>query len=343
MIKLSIIMPVYNSGIYLYKAVDSILSQSLKDFELILVDDGSFDGSGQVCDKYAIQDDRVKVIHQKNGGICNARNAALKIAIGEYIGWADHDDEYLPEAFEKAYLEAKRTNADLLKYSKKYICVNGQMIVRNVSFSLPYHTYQGTETKNAYLDLYDASPFSCIWDGLYKHEIISKHDLKLDESFKHGGEDVDFNLNFLKFVNILTTIPDVLYLHYVRTSLSTSAQFHESSLETIRRNAASICNYLDQVCDEKQNIDVVKIISISYIKNSYIALSHPNCSYSYDKKKEIVKGLLKESFIPDYFFSINIFKLFMSSKKAAFFYFLHTLKLYRILFFFCKRRAVKNI
>lgn len=73
-------MPVYNSGKYLNTAVDSILNQSFKDIELILVDDGSTDGSSEHCDEYAWKDSRVKVIHQKNGGICNARNAALKIA-----------------------------------------------------------------------------------------------------------------------------------------------------------------------------------------------------------------------------------------------------------------------
>lgn len=83
--------------------MDSILSQSLKDIELILVDDGSTDGSSEKCDEYAKQDCRVVVIHQKNGGICNARNAALKIARGEYIGFSDHDDEFIQGCHEAAY------------------------------------------------------------------------------------------------------------------------------------------------------------------------------------------------------------------------------------------------
>ena len=84
-IKVSVIMPVYNSGEYLKTAVDSILSQSLKEIELILVDDGSTDGSSERCDEYAAKDSRVVVIHQKNGGICNARNAALKMPRGNIL------------------------------------------------------------------------------------------------------------------------------------------------------------------------------------------------------------------------------------------------------------------
>lgn len=95
MIKVSVIMPVYNSGKYLDIAVKSILSQSLREIELILVDDGSTDGSSEQCDRYALLDNRVVVLHQKNGGICNARNNALKRAKGEYIAFSDHDDAYL--------------------------------------------------------------------------------------------------------------------------------------------------------------------------------------------------------------------------------------------------------
>ena len=115
-IKVSVIMPVYNSGEYLKTAVDSILSQSLKEIELILVDDGSTDGSSERCDEYAAKDSRVVVIHQKNGGICNARNAALKIAKGEYIGFSDHDDEYLPGLLEDNYSICVNNNLDFVKF-----------------------------------------------------------------------------------------------------------------------------------------------------------------------------------------------------------------------------------
>ena len=131
-IKVSVIMPVYNSGEYLQTAVDSILSQSLKDIELILVDDGSTDGSSEKCDEYAKKDKRVVVIHQKNGGICNARNAALNIARGEYIGFSDHDDEYLPGLLEDNYKLCITQNLDFVKFCKKWdIVEDGKVIERH--------------------------------------------------------------------------------------------------------------------------------------------------------------------------------------------------------------------
>lgn len=118
MIKVSIIMPVYNSEKYLSKAVESVLAQDFQDFELIMVDDGSPDNSGAVCDSYAEKDARVKVIHKKNGGICSARNAGIDAARGEYIGFCDNDDLYLPGLIRDNYTLAKDHNIDLMRYAK---------------------------------------------------------------------------------------------------------------------------------------------------------------------------------------------------------------------------------
>ena len=90
--KISIIVPVYNVEQYLAECIESIKDQSLTDIEIILVDDGSPDNSGAICDDYARKDDRIRVIHKKNGGLSSARNAGLEVAIGEYIGFVDSDD-----------------------------------------------------------------------------------------------------------------------------------------------------------------------------------------------------------------------------------------------------------
>ena len=108
MLKITVIMPVYNSGHYLDDAVKSVLSQDFDSFELILVDDGSTDGTSEKCDILSQNDKRVVVIHQSNGGICNARNEAIKIARGEYLAFADHDDTYCQGLLNNAYMIATR-------------------------------------------------------------------------------------------------------------------------------------------------------------------------------------------------------------------------------------------
>lgn len=117
MIKISIIIPVYNTDKYIKTCVESILQQTYSCFELILVDDGSTDRSGSLCDLLAKTDDRIKVVHKKNGGVSSARNAGLNIATGDYIGWVDSDDYVEPDMFEFLLTNALTYNANISECS----------------------------------------------------------------------------------------------------------------------------------------------------------------------------------------------------------------------------------
>ena len=112
--KLSVIVPVYNTEKYLRECVDSILAQTFTDFELILVDDGSTDKSGDVCNAYGQLDRRVRVIHQKNGGVTAARKRGVEVAEGEYISFIDSDDWINPNMFQDMLMQADLHNADMI-------------------------------------------------------------------------------------------------------------------------------------------------------------------------------------------------------------------------------------
>ena len=101
--KISVIIPVYNAEVYLHRCVDSLLSQSFKDFELLLVDDGSVDSSADICDEYANGDERVRVFHKKNGGVSSARNLGLDNARGEWVVFVDADDWIVDNGFNVDY------------------------------------------------------------------------------------------------------------------------------------------------------------------------------------------------------------------------------------------------
>ncbi len=109
----SVIVPVYKAEKYISECIESILNQTFSDLELILVDDGSPDNSGAICDEYALRDNRIKVFHQKNGGVCAARNTGLEHIFGDYVFFVDSDD-YIPlDAIETLYNDAINNNADL--------------------------------------------------------------------------------------------------------------------------------------------------------------------------------------------------------------------------------------
>ena len=110
---ISLIVPIYNVGKYLPKCIESILNQTFKNFELILVNDGSTDNSGVVCDDYAKKDTRIKIIHKSNGGVSSARNAGLYVAKGEYIGFVDPDDYIDKNMYEKLYRLCIDNNSDI--------------------------------------------------------------------------------------------------------------------------------------------------------------------------------------------------------------------------------------
>ena len=122
MSEISIIVPVYNVEQYLENCIESILNQTFKDFELILVDDGSTDNSGKICDIYEKKDSRIKVIHKNNGGLSSARNAGLDIACGKYIGFVDSDDSIHPRMYEILYDLIKKYESDIscCNYKKIY-------------------------------------------------------------------------------------------------------------------------------------------------------------------------------------------------------------------------------
>ena len=111
--RLSVIVPVYNVAAYLPACIDSILSQTVRDLELILIDDGSPDDCGQICDEYAAKDTRVQVIHQKNHGVSAARNAGLRIASGDFFGFVDPDDWIAPEMFASLLKAAQENHAQI--------------------------------------------------------------------------------------------------------------------------------------------------------------------------------------------------------------------------------------
>ena len=116
---ISVIVPVYNVEQYLPKCIDSILAQTYENLEIILVEDGTKDSSGVICDEYAAKDARIRVIHKENGGLSSARNAGMEIARGEYFGFVDSDDWIEPEMYENLMALAQKYDADV--FVKGYI------------------------------------------------------------------------------------------------------------------------------------------------------------------------------------------------------------------------------
>ena len=164
--RLSIIVPVYNVEHYLRKSVDSILKQTFADFELILVDDGSPDNSGKICDEYAKKDLRIKVIHKKNGGLSDARNNGIEVAKGEIIGFVDSDDEIDATMYQ-----------EMIKYLDEYqldiVCAD-TFVIKNgkKSFRPRYKKDKVFLRMEAIEEILTGKLDNAAWNKIYKRETI---------------------------------------------------------------------------------------------------------------------------------------------------------------------------
>lgn len=148
--KASVIVPVYNVKDYLKKCVDSILAQTEADFELLLIDDGSTDESGALCDTLAQSDERIRVIHQENRGLGGARNSGSKAAVGDWLLYVDSDDWIEPETLERAIIAGERANAEMVVFGMRTVDENGnigQVIVED----LPKNTALSVEERKEIL------------------------------------------------------------------------------------------------------------------------------------------------------------------------------------------------
>ncbi len=212
--KISIIIPVYNTPENLLRdCLESAKNQTLKDIEIICVDDGSTDGSGKILDEYAKSDPRFVVVHQENKGLSGARNRGMEIAKGEYIKFLDSDDMIDDVTAEKSYNVAKEYDADIVKYSIKTDIGRGNMECFR-SF-LIYDKFQLIKRDSSVGSLFDnkirGNSLVTVWASLYKNEFLKANNIKFFEKIKRVAEDDFFNIICVSRLNKIVFMPDQMY------------------------------------------------------------------------------------------------------------------------------------
>ena len=212
-IKVSIIMPVYKVEEYVGKAIESIQSQTLTEWEFLIVDDGTPDRSGEICDEYAAKDERIKVIHKENGGAPSARNLAIDMAEGEYLYFLDSDDWAEPQMLEDMYRLAKRDNSQLVVagfYIDTYIG-NGEYMTDDYVVEDAVYPTKEEFRRNAY-KLFDKNLLYTPWNKLYERNYIMENNLRFPTTF---WDDFPFNISIVRDVERVT-VTSGQYYHFLR-------------------------------------------------------------------------------------------------------------------------------
>lgn len=225
-IRISIIMPVYNVEQYVGKAIESILEQTFTDYELLIVDDGTKDQSGVICDEYAQKDARIHVIHKENGGAPSARNTAIDIARGTYVYFMDSDDWAERTMLQDMYDMAEKHQAQLVvcgyyidtyygsKHLTEKICVDNRVYTDAASFREQSYRY------------FDRNMLYTPWNKLYRLDYLNAYKLRFPDTL---WDDFPFNISYIRHVERVVVTTNAYY-HFIRARADSETAAYRADL-----------------------------------------------------------------------------------------------------------------
>ncbi len=290
--KVSIIMPVYKVEEYVGKAIESIQAQTLTDWEFLIVDDGTPDNSGVICDEYAAKDDRITVIHKENGGAPSARNVAIDKASGEYMYFMDSDDWAEPTMLEDMYNLAKRDNAQLVIagfYIDTY--VGGDKYITD-DYKVEDMKFPDKESfrKNAY-KLFDKNLLYTPWNKLFDAEYIRTNNLKFPTTF---WDDFPFVISVIKHIERVT-ITAKQYYHFLRARTESETSAYRPGMYEKREEEHSwMMNlYKDWHVGDAASTEMIARRYVERFIGCIENVTNPKCDMTKKEKKQEIKKMLE--------------------------------------------------
>lgn len=261
--KISIIVPIYNVEQYLDKCIESLVNQTYKNLEIILVDDGSEDNSGHMADLWERKDNRIKVIHKKNGGLSDARNAGLRIVIGDYISFIDSDDYIDRDMYRCLMNDLINNNADIAVCNIKHVYENSNKEI------IKYHrkncVLSSLEAMEEYI--HNGIVQAVVWNKLYKRELIGELQFEVNKT----NEDEFFSYKVISKAKKITYNQDIFY-NYLQRKSSIMGNYSLKRLDALdatyeRLNFIKI-NYPTLYIEEKKNFLFLCIYHYQMILNN---------------------------------------------------------------------------
>lgn len=299
--KISIVVPCWNVERFLDKCVESLVNQTFRDIEIILVDDLSPDRVPEMCDSWAKKDSRIKVVHKsKNEGLGMACNTGIEVATGEYIAFCDSDDWVDPSMYETLYHVAVHNSSDAVFSGLKRVDDSG-MFISNIRHYETELLCNDREQINALiLDLIAASPEKrpdryiepSAKVVLYRREIISRHNLRFQSERKVLSEDLFFNMYYLSYAGIVSVIPERFYNYRITPgsiSKSTPECYFENQIVTLYNQLLETANSLNLNADVNERISRF-IIGCTRLYVFRIC----NSDWTYLKKRKVICRISKD-------------------------------------------------
>ncbi len=338
----SIIVPVYNSEKYLRKCIESMINQSYKNIEIILIDDGSTDSSRRICEKYAIKDKRIKLLHKENSGPAAARNEGIKISEGEFIFFLDADDFIEKDALKLLIDCYNEQKADIIvgDFNKMI----GGVIEKRSDISFPSNRLLTKKDIIDYSRFYLKKPnkyllFAFGWGRLFKTSIIKEKNIYFDTNL-HTFEDVAFNFSYLEYVKKLYFLKKPVYNHLIHDNYLSATMSIGGNPKKMFGYKKALVNIGDFLKNNLSEEDIMKEVGNAYIFLTIIQLVRTCGQINRDNKKKIYE-LIQET-VNDSALQENI-KFYSPSKgESKILPLLMRLKLINLIIWVCKYKANKR-
>ena len=287
MAEVSIIVPVYQVEKYIRQCVDSILAQTFTDFELILVDDGSKDKSGQICDEYARMDTRVKVIHKENGGAADTRNRGMDQAVGNYVMFVDSDDYLAPTMLECLYRNMLNENADIAACNYLYFYENDRQ--KDFATNVKSEVLTGAEIFYYRKNERNYGFWTVVWNKLMKRETVGKVRFP---SGKYYEDEFWANEIYQMDIKIVTT-PECLYYYRQHVNSTLRQKKIARSLNLIEAYQERIYIYLKEQKYAEQAYKVL-VYSLEHLQESRSLITNEDERIKYIQAEKRTKDIVNQ-------------------------------------------------
>lgn len=283
---LSIIVPIYNVEQYLERCIESIINQTYKNLEIILVDDGSKDNSGTIADTYASKDNRIKVIHKENGGLSDARNHGLDQAKGKYIIFIDSDDFIDSSMCEILFATAEKYSSDIVSCNYYIFQDENHISVHSMSIQEDEKVFSGIDILKYYLIKTEPFDLNIVCNKIFKADLFNSKDSQI--RFPEGRVQEDNFTTFRLFAksDVVTTINQPLY-YYLQRADSIMANFSKKFVKDTIDSHTYMATYLLE-----HKVDVMCELQL-YLLNSYTDLYRKICLLDNADKQDYIDLLME--------------------------------------------------
>lgn len=307
----SVVLPIYNVEKYLNRCIESVVRQTYKKIEIILVDDGSPDGCPQKCDDWAKRDGRIKVVHKKNAGLGYARNTGIDNASGEYICFFDSDDYIADDTIEKAYEAVKKENADIGIFGFSTVDKNGN-VTNVIAPKTKCQKYVGENVLTTFLpDLISWNPDNGVatdlrmsaWTALYSMELIQRNSWRFVSEREIISEDVYSLLDLYRDVKTVVVIPEAFYF-YCENETSLTHSYKKDRYNRIKHFYEACIDKCDQLEYSKE---VKRRMAYPFMANSIAAMKMiAGSDLSDGEKKKMIGSIVYDETMQHVVYQMNL-------------------------------------